>query len=360
MDISFRRLTDAADSTPALALAALATVLLFLFAVQLLGTSTATFADALGRVLSRVVTTDPSSLGFAWLATYVLTNGSVVAALAISLFTTDLVSASQLYLMIAGSRLGGAGFVVVVGAVDYVQKERYSFRKAVSMGVLTFLLTHSVYVPATLFGWLLLPRLQPAFRGWSQEIGFETWTPNAFEPATVAVTRLVGGGPTFLLALGVLFVSLNLFDRVLSAVPTEDLRRYVFQHFERRWVALGLGVLVTGATTSVAFSLGVVVPLYNRGYVKRREILPYVLGANLGTLFDTLVVAVVLNSSTGVAVVLTVIGTALVVTLALMLGYDWYAGAVERTQDRILEDRRVFLAFAFTLAAVPIALLAVR
>jgi sodium-dependent phosphate cotransporter len=325
VDLSLRRLRGAAGSTPARALAALATVLLFLFAVQLLGTATATFADVLGRVLERVVTNGPSALGLAWVVTYALTNGSVVAALALSLFSTDLVTASQLYLMIAGSRLGGAGFVVVVGALDYVQKERYSFRKAVSMGVLTFLLTHSVYVPATLFGWLLLPRLQPALRGWSREVGFETWAPNAFEPATVAVTRLVGGGPAFLLALAILFVSLNLFDRLLSAVPTEDLRRYVFQHFERRWVALGLGVLVTGATTSVAFSLGVVVPLYNRGYVKRREILPYVLGANLGTLFDTLIVAVVLNSSTGVAVVLTVIWTATVVTLAAMLGYGWYA-----------------------------------
>jgi sodium-dependent phosphate cotransporter len=360
VDISFRRLEDAADSKPVLALAALAAVLLFLFAVQLLGTSTETFADVLGGVLDRVVTNEPSALGFAWLVTYVLTNGSVVAALSLSLFSTDLVTASQLYLMIAGSRLGGAGFVVVVGVLDYVQKERYSFRKAVSMGVLTFLLTYSVYVPATLFGWLLLPRLQPAFRGWSREVEFAARSLNAFDPATVAVTRLIGGGPAFLLALGVLFASLHLFDRVLSAVPTEDLRQYVFQHFERKWVSLGLGLVVTGVTTSVAFSLGVVVPLYNRNYVKRREIVPYVLGANLGTLFDTLVVSVVLNSPTGVAVVLTVIGTATLATLVAMVGYDWYPGAVERTQDRILEDRRVFLAFALTLVLVPIAFLAIR
>lgn len=360
MDISFRRLTDAADSAPALALTALVTVLLFLFAVQLLGTSTATFADVLGRVLERVVTSDPSALGLAWLVTYVLTNGSVVAALALSLFSTDLVTTSQLYLMIAGSRLGGAGFVVVVGALDYFQKERYSFRKAVSMGVLTFLLTHSVYVPATLFGWLLLPRLQPAFRGWSREFGFEVWTPNAFESVTVAVTRLVGGGPAFLLALGMLLVSLSLLDRVLSTIQTEDLRQYVFQHFERKWVPLGFGLVVTGATTSVAFSLGVVVPLYNRGYVKRREILPYVLGANIGTLFDTLVVAVVLESPVGVAVVASLIAASTVVTLVAMLGYPWYASAVDRAQDRILEDRRAFLAFALALVAVPVALLAIR
>ena len=37
---NFRRLTDAIDSTPATTLAALLAVLLFLFAVQLLGTST--------------------------------------------------------------------------------------------------------------------------------------------------------------------------------------------------------------------------------------------------------------------------------------------------------------------------------
>lgn len=59
-----------------------------------------------------------------WLVTYALTNGSVVAALALSLFQAGLVSLSEAFLMVAGSRLGGAAIVVLVGVFEYLQKRR--------------------------------------------------------------------------------------------------------------------------------------------------------------------------------------------------------------------------------------------
>jgi len=80
-------------------------------------------------------------------------------------------------------------------------------------------------------------------------------------------------------------------------------RRYV-SRLQNKWVSFGLGLIVTGVTTSVAFSLGVIVPLYNRGHIKRDEIMPFVLGANIGTLVDTLIVAIALNTAVGVLIVL--------------------------------------------------------
>lgn len=46
-----------------------------------------------------------------------------------------------------------------IGALDFFQKERYSLQEGVSMGLLTFLLTHSIYLPVTAVGYLLLPRM---------------------------------------------------------------------------------------------------------------------------------------------------------------------------------------------------------
>jgi len=51
----------------------------------------------------------------------------------------------------------------------------------------------------------------------------------------------------------------------------------------------------------------VIVPLYNRGHIKRNEIMPFVLGANIGTLFDTLIVAIALNTAVGVLTVLALV-----------------------------------------------------
>jgi sodium-dependent phosphate cotransporter len=353
-----RRAADRLVSSAPLLLGTLGTVLLFLFAVRLLGTATNAAAPALERLLRRIVVGDAAALGIGWLGAYALANGSVVAALALSLFDAGVVSASQLFLLIAGSRLGAAAVVVFVGALDHLQTERYSLRESVSMGMLTFLVTHTIYLPVTVLGSVLLRsrhgRLDTS-HGWSVGVP----APRVFEPIATLIADGLGPGPALLLAVALLFGSLRLFDQVLGAVDTTTLRRRFFGHLERTWLSFGLGLLVTGATTSVAFSLGVIVPLYTRGYVERDELVPYVLGANLGTLFDTLVVAVVLDSAVGVAVVSELLAVATLVTLGVLVVHDPYARLVATVDDRLLADRRAFVAFVLSLVFVPLALLLV-
>ncbi|RYJ08330.1 sodium:phosphate symporter [Halogeometricum borinquense] len=353
------RLSDllAPLSSRLLPISALGTILLFLFAVQLLGTATDAAAPVLKPVFSRISVEDTATLGLSWFGTYVLANGSVIAALSLSFFSAGIVSVPQLFLMVAGSRLGAAAIVVFIGVLDYFQKERYSLQKSVSMGLLTFLLTHSVYVPVTVLGYIALPYFRGPFysvsSGWtlrSQPLSF-------FHPLTVAITTRIGPLLSFLLAVGILFGSLRLFDRLLTSVDTATLRDRFFRHLRNTWVSFGIGLLVTGVTTSVAFSLGVIVPLYNRGYVKRDELIPYVLGANLGTLFDTLVVAILLESAVGVAVVLVLLVTATLVTLIALVVHDSYSRLIAVFHDRLLTDRRLFVGFVLSLLLGPLVLL---
>jgi len=333
---------------------ALAVLVLFLFAVQLLGTATRAAAPTLREVVPALVVGDAGALGVSWLSAYGLGNGSVVAALSLSLFTADLLTPSQLFLMVAGSRAGAAAIVVFIGALDFVQKRRFSLRESVSMGVLTFLVTHSIYLPATVLGYAVLPVLDPT--GLSGIIGLSASPLQLFEPATAAITAAVGPAVAFVLAVTLLFGSLQLFDSVLEHVDTGTLRDRFFSHLRRTHISFLIGLLVTTATTSVAFSLGVIVPLYNRGYVERDELVPYVLGANLGTVFDTLVVAIVLESGAGVAVVLTLLGSATLVTLLALVLHDRYTRGIATVDELLLADRRLFVAFLASLLVVPLAL----
>jgi sodium-dependent phosphate cotransporter len=354
-----REIADRLSSRTLLPLGVLGAIVLFLFAVQLLGTATDAAAPVLERMFDDIVDSDPATLGLSWFGAYVLGNGSVIAALALSLFTADILTAQQLFLAIAGSRLGAAAIVVFIGALDYVQKRAYNLQKAVSMGLLTFLLTHSIYVPVTVLGYVGLPYLRGSLRTTSDGVVLGVPTPEFFGPLTLAITTRIGPPASFVLAIGVLFGSLKLFDRLLASVDTTTLRRRFFSHFKRTWLSFVMGLVVTTATTSVAFSLGVIVPLYNRGYVERDELVPYVLGANLGTLFDTLVVAVVLESPVGTTVVLELLLIATLVTLVALAVHDRYSSLVTAVDDRLLEDRRVFVAFVLSLLVGPLALLLV-
>ncbi|MBX0296119.1 sodium:phosphate symporter [Haloarcula nitratireducens] len=338
----------------ALVVGALVSLLLFLFAVQLLGASTAAAAAPLERFFRRYVTGSGQALGASWLATYVLTNGSVVAALSISLFKTGILTASQLFLMLAGSRLGGAAIVLLIGMLDYFQKRRYSFSESTRLGILTFLLSHSVYLPATVLGYLLLPVLRAEFESVSSRIELSVHPLAVFDPVTGAVVDTAGVGTGLVIAVLVLFGSLTLFDWVLKRINTEWLRERFFRRFRHKWTSFGLGVLITGVTTSVAFSLGVVVPLYNRNYIRRQEIVPYVLGANIGTFFDTVVIAVLLESPRGVAIVLSLVAVGTIITVGTLVRFSTYFRAVETIQIRLVADRRYLTGFLISLGILPI------
>lgn len=357
MSTRIDRTVDRFISAIPVPIGAVITILLFLFAVRLLGSATEAAAPVLSHLLPQLVVGEPSALGLGWLGAYALGNGSVVAALSLSLFTAEIIPESQLYLLIAGSRLGAAAIVVFIGGLEWLQKERYSLQKSVSMGVLAFLLTHSIYLPATLIGYLALPYVRRPFIGIGADWSIGIKSISFVGPV---IDRIIGAfGPTvsFVLAVGVLFASLKLFDRVLAEVDTATLRDRFFSRFKNPALSFSIGLVVTGLTTSVAFSLGVIVPLYNRGYVDREEFIPYVLGANLGTLVDTLAVAVVLDSPVGIAIVLELLAVSTVVTAVALAALSAYSRLIMAIDHRVLDDRHAFYVFMATLGIVPILLL---
>ncbi|MFC3958982.1 sodium:phosphate symporter [Halovivax cerinus] len=335
----------------------LVTVALFLFAIRLLGGATNALTPSLEGVLDRVIVDGRSALGLSWIASYVVANGSIVAAVSLTLFESALVEPTQLFLMIVGSRLGGAAVVVFIGGFDYVNEEIESLRESMSLGILTVLLTHSIYLPAMVLGFLAMPRIRRADGHGHLFPDFEAPVPDVFSVLTDGLIATVGAGVAFLVAIGCILVSLRSFDHVLDRVDKERLRRRYISTLQDKWLSFGLGLVVTGLTTSVAFSLGVIVPLYNRGHVKRGEIVPFVLGANLGTLVDTLVVAVALNTSVGVLTVLTVLASGTVTSALALAYYAPYSRAIDGVQNRIIGNRSYFLGVLLSLLLVPILLI---
>jgi sodium-dependent phosphate cotransporter len=346
------------DRIPAWA-GALAAVGLFLLAVRLLGTGTAALAPALAPILRRTVVSDPSALGLAWLASYLLGNGSVVAALSLSLFASALVSPSELYLMVAGSRLGAAGIVFLVGVLDFVQKREFSLPESTALGVLVFLLTYTIVLPATVLGYLGVEWVQTLSPGGATVPDFGVPSLQVTRTIAAGLASVLPGPVVLLVALVLLVASLNLFDRSFAKLDTRWLREHVFVHLERPGLSFAAGFLVTGVSTSVAFSLGVLVPLYNRGYVTRAELVPFVLGANVSTLVDTLLVAFVLGTVTGLELVGLLTAVSFGLTVAVLLVYDPYYRFVDATMDRILGNRAVFASFLAALVLVPVVLVLV-
>ena len=101
----------------------------------------------------------------------------------------------------------------------------------------------------------------------------------------------------FLVGLGIILVSFNLFDKCLPQMSIKEsqvgrVSRLVY----RPAIMFLLGASVTMVSMSVSVSLSILVPLSHRGFVRRENVIPYIMGANITTFIDTLLAAVLLNN----------------------------------------------------------------
>jgi Na+/phosphate symporter len=117
-----------------------------------------------------------------------------------------------------------------------------------------------------------------------------------------------------------------------------------------------LGCMVATITLSVSVALTVLVPLASRGYLKREESIPYIMGANITTLADTLVAAMVLGSSVAVHIVLAeAIAVSLVSLLFLSLFYGRLRNGIMALDEWVVSSNRrlwLFVAVLFVLPAI--------
>jgi len=122
--------------------------------------------------------------------------------------------------------------------------------------------------------------------------------------------------------------------------------------------AVGCGV--TLLTLSVSVSLTLLVPLVAKGHLRRSNTLPYIAGANITTLADTLVAAILLGDQDGVRVVVAVTLTVTVWTLILLvIAYPLLRRVLLGVARRILANNRRLATFAALLFLVPLGLIAV-
>ncbi|MEK6977236.1 MAG: hypothetical protein AABX40_02395, partial [Candidatus Hydrothermarchaeota archaeon] len=182
-----------------------------------------------------------------------------------------------------------------------------------------------------------------------------------YGPNLDTLAQRLGGVQLFLLGVGVIMASFRLFDEVLLPLRLEETEfRKVHRYIYNPWVMFLLGFGVTILTTSVSVSIGVLIPLSTRGYAKAENLVPYIMGANVSTFIDTLLVALLLGNPSAFTVVLAeMVGLTIASGLIILLFFRRYERLILRTMRLISLSRRNFLAFLAFTFIFPIFLLVV-
>ncbi|MDX6593901.1 MAG: hypothetical protein QOJ13_3097 [Gaiellales bacterium] len=317
-----------------------------------------TGARELAPTLEGSVFTDTavSTLGFGWLSAMLVMSGSPIAASALTLLDGDALTTPQAFTMLTGSRLGAA-FVVLTVAVIYAFRGGVNGRKApLSIGIFSLVLTAIVYVPALAIGLPLLTSDAVAHVTPATPVTMVDFIERITDPVLNATTSIVPGSMLFLAGLAMLLLALKLFDRIVPETSSVGLDEHGDWR-SRKWIMFGLGSLVALITMSVAVALTVLVPLVAKGYLRRRQALPYIMGANIMTLGDTLMAALLIgNPDAPKVVVAELLGVSAITLLLLAFAYQPLTEATVRLTDWMLVSKVRLGGFVAALFCVPLTL----
>jgi Na+/phosphate symporter len=303
------------------------------------------------------VTNPANSLGFGWLFAYIVMSGSPVAAAALTFLEVGAIDQLGAFTMITGSRLGASFIVLFIGFI-YVLRGRNRVT-SLSMGLLSLTVTGTTYFVSLWVG------LQLLTGGWLDAIQWQTGalltsaTDMVFDPIVAFFLALLPRWSLFLVGFGIIILSFSLFDKCLPQMSLKEsqlghLSRLVYQP----WVMFLLGASITLISMSVSVSLSILVPMSQRGFVRRENVIPYIMGANITTFIDTLLAAVLLDNSAAFTVVLAeMLSITIVSLIVLALFYRLYQEKMLELVNVITRNNRNLAIFMVTILVVPIILL---
>ncbi|MEA2487572.1 MAG: hypothetical protein QOF16_1226 [Actinomycetota bacterium] len=304
-----------------------------------------------------------STFGLGWIGAMLTLSGSTAAAAALTLRATGSITEIQGFTMVTGARLGAAFVVLLIAAIYAVRSGEGKRLAPVSTAVMALVITAIIYLPGALIGFFVL-------KGPMQSLSLHA--PPSFGNLVNLLygwmLNRIGTWPPGVLFVGGLVLLLVAFKAVDTLVPEVDESRLQGSRatwLRRKWPMFLLGIVVVIATLSVSVALTVLVPLVAKGYVKREDLIPYIVGADLGTLVDKLLVAFlvgvgpgVTHSASPVRIILSEIsGTACIGLIIMLFFYKPFKRFVWRFQRQMVRSRFRLGVFTATLLAVPLLIL---
>ncbi len=325
---------------------------LFILAIQLMKEGAAAIGPSIEGAFP--FANPLSTLGTGWLGAYFVLSGSPVAATSISLFGADAITKLEALTMLSGSRLG-ASFIVLVTGFLYTIRHKKQRSEGLSIGIQAMTMTAVQYIPGMLIAFAIMQAGWLDGVNWHASGKLESFFARLWGPIVDLAADNLPGWALFLAGLATILVSFNLLDRVLPHVDSDATASKRSSWLRHPWTMFLLGCLVATLTLSVSVALTVLVPLAVKGYVKREEALPYIMGANITTLADTLVVAMLQPGPGAAQVVLAeAIGVTIVSVFILAFLYRPVKDGVLALDDYLVTSNLRLAGFVVVLFSLPI------
>ncbi|MFH1891357.1 MAG: Na/Pi symporter [Candidatus Zixiibacteriota bacterium] len=281
---------------------------LFLLSIALLGTSFKAFGSGFAKQLVESTSNPFLGLMIGVIVTSLVQSSSVTTSLIVGLVGGGALSLQSAIPMVMGANIGTTvtNTLVSLGQIGRKSEFRRAFSAAVvhdTFNIITVIILFPIQVKFNLLG-RAAEFLSNMFVGVSGA-KFSSPIKVIVKPAAELVDSIVGGNPWMLIIIAavLLFVSLNYLVKTLKSVVVSKIQVFFDKViFKNAAISLVFGLVVTVMVQSSSITTSLVVPLAGAGLLNLWQVLPYTLGANVGTTVTAILASMATGEASAVAV----------------------------------------------------------
>jgi len=286
----------------------LAYIYLFLFSLELMGTSLKMFGKGVAEALIETTTNPIVGLFIGILATSIIQSSSSTTAIVVGLVAGGVLTVPNAIPIIMGANIGTSVTNLLVSMTQI--RRNTEFERALAAAIVHDffnVLAVIILFPLQYFTNFLgraADYLGEAFQGIG---GLEFLSPVKVltKPVVAALINIIGDYPWILFASSLVLLLLAL-TRMVSALKILVVTkaeawfdRYLFKTAPRAFL---VGLLLTAMVQSSSITTSLAVPMAGAGLLTIIQIFPYTLGANIGTTVTAMLAALVTGNLSAIVV----------------------------------------------------------
>ncbi len=244
-----------------------------------------------------------------WFGTALLQSSGAFDSIIIAFVSVGVMPTYVAVATIIGAEVGTTVTTQLVSVFGYIRKERERFKTSFLVGML-----HYWYNFCSLLIFLSLELLFKVFTYIAQAGGLFfskvpgiSTIPSIFNLITPWVHFLLQYVPAWIGLIGgfiLLLISLKNSEKYLSAAFASEMSKSLIQStFGSTSKAFLAGLIFTIIVPSTSVMVSILIPLTTTGIIDTSyHILPYILGANIGTVFDVMIAALATGNPAAIGV----------------------------------------------------------
>ena len=292
----------------------------FIISIELIKKSSLSLGDSLINHFITLSQSPIKALAAGWLGAGIVQSGGAIGAITATMVGAGIFTLTTAIFIIFGSRIGATITGLIVSLFSKTKNKR-DFRHGFEIAtantfyniiniIILFLIEYFFRIftkIGTYFGKFLegvtffkaVPDLIDIIAGWFIKLIMQI-------PAKIAV---------LIIGFVILLVTLEFLAKSILGIfgGHDKARKIVKKHFSNKYEAFLIGLLITALIPSTNITISFLIPLAVARIINIEEAIPYILGANIGTVVEVVLAAFVTGNSLAIA-------TATIYVLFSMIG----------------------------------------